>query len=295
MDEEQFLGLLRSKFKRAKRGAGGLFNIMCPTCAPEDSKKMKRWVSEHVSQCWICGNRMSTETLLNQAVTINPLALKLPYTKHEDIIDLPTNHPAVQFLYRDHLYDLQLLKDKGVVFVAEGCGISIPFESGYIGHTNECIIFPVYHGGILVGWQARKVPGTWHGDRAGKMRYLQIFPKGKYLFNYDAAKSSKTVVVMEGAKKALKLPTMAVATLGKDISTEQIRLIQEWSRIVFMLDAGEDAQRKANNITEAILIDGKKVININPEDHGFDNPDEVTDNKLLEIITEEWIKKYDKN
>jgi hypothetical protein len=141
-----------------------------------------------------------------QEEEVNPLSLELPYYRAIPVNELPDNHPAIQFLHKDYLYDLDTYaKVHKMVYV--------PYEGGKIYHNSakfitsaERLVFPVYFEHKLVGWQMRSIPGTFFGDRPDDVRYYHLFNKGSYLYNYDQAKNYDRVVVVEGGKKALKLP-----------------------------------------------------------------------------------------
>lgn len=303
---QDLLTLARERFGKAKRTAKNIIYIRCPTCDPSHAKKMRRWIKNGKSNCWICEKKLDFEQLFGLSVNKNdfkseqtytevdkpnPLAKVWPCTQSQKLTELPENHPAVLFLKKDMFVDLKIFDDYGIHYVPYPGGIDIPFDR-FTGNTHETILFPIWFKNEYVGWQSRKVPGTFYGDKAGKMRYMQLFSKGNYLFNYDRVKNSRTIVVVEGIKKALKMPDIAVATLGKGISERQLQLIQEWDQIVLLLDAGEESQYSAENFKKLISLNGKRIINIDPQKHGFDNPDEKESSFLYRLIYSEWKKQY---
>ncbi len=118
------------------------------------------------------------------------------------------------------------------------------------------------------------------------MRYMHLFPKGEHLFNYHTAKQYDSVIVVEGAKKALKLAN-SVATLGKGISDKQKQLIQEWKNVILVLDSEEGAQRLALDIQREFRMNGRRCFNIDLGKYGFASPDEATTEELQAIIQKE--------
>lgn len=309
MTDEQLISFLAARFGRAKRGNGDWVRVCCPTCAPSDKHKMKRGVHLRTlqSKCFICEEKLDLTQLFGQGYTPPPRVDPAPPPEHPQakiwpceavvpVSALPANHPAVLFLEKDHLHDrTKLYLDYGVGYITQEDAHLIVFDKGP-GHTStglsvaDSLIFPVYFKEEMVGWQCRFIPGTSNGDRMKKMKYLHVFPKGQYLYNYDQAKHYNMVVVTEGVKKSWKFPN-GVATFGKGISSAQIQLIQEWDEIVFMYDAGEEAQAKARELTDVISL-GKKCINIDPAKHGFDSPDEMTEEQAQLIVYQEWLNKY---
>lgn len=298
------LTLLKARFKPVRAASKGWYRVPCPTCTPKDRKKMKRYVhpSFNDTKCYICEIPLTFEDLTGVAkeklptsqriVTIeeeHPQARILPYKSCIPLNELPEGHPALEFFLKDHLpYFDYYSSAYGICFVPYDAGIDIHFaDTGTKIFTGETIVFPVHMRGVLVGWQCRFVPGTWHGDKMSWMRYFHIFQKGRALFNYDKAKQFKRVVVVEGIKKALKLQD-AVATLGKGISDEQMQLIQEWKEIVLLLDSDEKTMKKAYELADEMRANGRTVVVIDLSKYGFPSPDEATSEQLIEIIEKEW-------
>jgi DNA primase len=113
------------------------------------------------------------------------------------------------------------------------------------------------------------------------------------VFNYDNAIQHDEVIVVEGVKKALKFPN-AVATWGTGISNPQMQIIQQWDRIVMMLDGEEHngTQQRAKEFVEGLKTAGKKAINIDLRSYGVTSPDDLPAETLQNIVREEWCEQY---
>lgn len=289
--------LLSQKFE-VKPASRGWLRIACPTCSSQkDSRKFKRYVNAETgySNCFICDKKMNFASLLGvQGVQFkaaskpeeHPMSRQFPFKAATPVSELPPCHRAVQFLCKDHLFDLARYSDEyGIVFVDYEDGLEIETASGYPILIAECIIFPVFHRDELVGWQARFIPGHHYSDRMGKMKYFHIYPKGEYLFNYDKAKQYDFVVLVEGIKKALKFDA-CVASLGKGVSETQLKLLREWEYVVIMLDGDEATQTKARKLTAELRASYVKAVNVNPSDYGKPSPDEMTSAEVTLAIAE---------
>jgi len=303
MGNTTVLKSLRDKFGKAKMVTGGGYRIVCPTCTAHDAKKMKRYLSPAwtVSNCFICNKVVPIRELLSddqlalrfevsaedKEVTEHPFARKLPYKNIVQLHELDFDEPVIQFLTKDWLYKMKYYSSLGIGYIPCGGGENIQFDSGFTLNTSESLFFPVYHMGEFVGWQLRFIPGTWNGDRFQFMRYMHLFPKGNYLFNYDEAKKHDNVVVVEGVKKALKLPN-AVATLGKGIADTQKQLILGWKKITLILDGDDKTQLLARQLQREFTFSGRTCVNVNPMEYGFPSPDEATTEQLQFMIEEEW-------
>jgi hypothetical protein len=311
MTDTEIVAFLKNKFGGAKRGNGDWVRFRCPTCNTRDSFKMRRGLHLRSlsSNCFICQQPLSLEQIFGgKSVTVvhttvrsepeeHPQARQWPCRSYIPVSALPSDHPAVEFLRKDHLTDLTTLyMEHEVGYILEEDAIPVVFDKGYGTPTSlsvaDSLIFPTYFKDELVGWQCRFIPGTRNGDRMKKMKYLHVFPKGNYLYNYDNAKKYASVVVVEGVKKSWKFDN-AVATWGKGISEKQIQLIQEWDEIIFMYDSGDDTQKKIQELAD-IISRAKKCINIDPGKYGFASPDEMTADEAKVIAYTEWVKNYGK-
>lgn len=292
--------LLTSHFGKIK-DAGEWFRVPCPTCTPSDAKKYKRYVNKRFrsSHCFICGKKLVLSELLggvDPAVNVrrsddyvssgpkqeHPYTRKLPYTNAVPLHMLSSNHPAVKFMHKDHLFDLErYYKEKEIVYVPADSGVMI-YRQPFIS-SAERIVFPVKQGGELVGWQMRSIPGTVFGDHPDCIKYCHLFPKGQYLYNYDNARQYPYVVLVEGVKKTLKFDN-AVCTFGKNISPEQMQLLHGWKDVLVMLDGDDKTQELAREITRHIRANGRNALNINPSDFGFPSPDEATKEQCEEML-----------
>lgn len=310
MTDADVLRILRNRFGAAKLGNGNWARIRCPTCIPKDAIKMKRGVHLKTlsTNCFICHKPLSNEELFGSKV-IDPIistGIVLEEKEHPQarewpckgvipISALPIDHPAVQFLAKDHLTDrLKLWIDYKVGFITKEDSIDIWFDkpdgSRTSINTADSLVFPVYHNKMFIGWQLRFIPGTPHGDRMGKMKYLHVFKKGNCLYNYDNAKAYSSVVLVEGVKKAWKFPN-GVASFGKGISEQQIQLIQTWDEIILMYDGDTKTQEQAKVLRDRIALN-RKCVNVNPSAYGFASPDEMTAAEAERIVFEEWKKVY---
>jgi hypothetical protein len=292
--------LLKAKFGKVKPVSGGSFRIPCPTCDPKNGKKMKRYVSPgwSDSRCFICEETIPIAKLLGENVQFDreyvddeeveyKYAKILPYTAAMKLSELSTSAPVIQFMHKDSLYNLAYYDSLGIRYIPTGGGSNISFDSGFTVNTAESLFFPVFgKDGSYVGWQLRFIPGTWNGDRFQFMRYMHLFPKGDHLFNYHLAKQYKDVVVVEGVKKALKLGN-SVATLGKGISQAQKQLIQEWKTVTLILDGEDSTQELARDIADEFRQNGRKCVNIDLRDYGYESPDDTTTEQLQHIIQQE--------
>lgn len=294
--------LLRKKFGDV-RDSRDFFYIKCPICGA-----FKRFIPKVGirSGCWKCEREIFISDLLDidfvpdtenyshsKSVYVHPQASEWIAKHHIPVNQLPQGHPALQFLHKDYLFDLdRYWEDYRVCYIPYNCGKDINFYDSEDAlksfiRPEECLLFPVYFNYKMVGWQIRFVPGTHTCGKMGRMRYLHVFPKGEYLVNYDIAKNYRTVVVVEGYKKMLKLP-QCVATLGKGISEVQVQMLQEWDRIILAYDSEDETQEKARKLTMEIDSGTKQCRNLDLSKYYVGSPDEITTKQFMKILTNEF-------
>lgn len=303
MTDSELVDLLKSKFGAVKRTNGNWIQIRCPTCTPRDASKMKRGVNLQTlhTKCWICEIKLNIQDILGTKKLAridtsalvredHPQAKELPCSSLVPINELDHAHPAIQFLKKDHLFDLDRywLENQIGYITSENSHDLIfkKFDRTTKINTADSICFPVKFRNELVGWQLRFIPGTPNGNRMSKIRYMHLFHKGDYLYNYDNAIKYDTVVVVEGAKKALKLPC-AVATFGKSISDNQIQKLLNWKKIIFMYDGETETQEKTQILVDQLNMTDRECINIDPRKYGFSSPDEMPEDDAIKIIYNE--------
>ncbi len=305
-NETMLFDLLTQRFGKVKATGNGWLRIPCPTCTEHNRNKFKRYISatSRYSNCFICQVKTEVQDLLGGHYKptydptiqrpvfekkIDPRAFELPYHRAIPVNELPVSHPAIKFLHKDYLYDLDTYANKHKIVYVPSTGGKVFNSFKPFTTSAERLVFPVYESEKLVGWQMRSIPDTFYGDREDVIRYYHLFDKGSHLYNYENAKQFDFVVVVEGVKKALKFPN-GVATWGAGISGKQLQLIQEWDKIVMMLD-GEDhnnTQRKAIEFVEGFKAVGKQAINIDLRHYGATSPDDLPADTLQEIVKEEW-------
>ena len=303
-NEAGALAKLRERFGQVKPSSNGWVRIACPTCILKDRKKFKRYVRPDTlySKCFICNIPLQQSELVgNSFIRVlnpkealelalpkveNPMAKKMPGSRFIPVNQLAADHPAVEFLRKDHLLDLdRYYNDYGVVYCP--CDAGVTFNSKPFISSADRLIFPVHFKGAFYGWQMRSIPGTVYGDRADVVKYYHLFQKGSCLFNYDRARNFKTVVLVEGVKKALKLPN-AVACFGKDITSIQVQLLSEWENVIICLDAQDVAQAIAKRVEESLRSNGNRAVNVNLGAYGYPSPDEMTSDELTFVLYNEW-------
>lgn len=137
----------------------------------------------------------------------------------------------------------------------------IKFKLGY-SENQDMISIPIYsHEGLCVGFVARSIEGK-------DFKNTTKLPKSKVLFNLNRVKTASKVYVVESSFDAIRLDQVgfpAVATLGANVSSKQIDLLQRYfSDIIIVADNDEAGGNMKEKIVEK--LDGNvTVINLDKQ------------------------------
>ena len=121
------------------------------------------------------------------------------------------------------------------------------FSLGYSEKQDSVTIPMQSPDGMTIGFVARTVEGKEFKNTPG-------LPKSKILFNLHRVKSSSVVYVVESSFDAIRLDQVgfpAVATLGANVSSSQIKLLEKYFNNVILVADNDEA----GNIMKDKLIE----------------------------------------
>lgn len=219
---------------------GEYYCVCCPYCDDRELGRFRLWVNHrwntkdpqtgaffHPLQWAICYNErcdlrdleVELSPYLAGMELDTPVAAIKPKSFEEielpencDLIaNLPTYHPARQYL--------EQVRGFSADYLSVRWGVRYCHAHNH-PHISGRIITPLVRDSKTVGFQSRYV-----GDDVPKNepKYFTSpgFPKRRFLYNMDTAKTYPFAVIVEGVTDVWRLGDRAVATLGKSISPEQ--------------------------------------------------------------------------
>lgn len=242
----------------------------CPFCVTkigEADSKGKLYVNFvkskfHCFKCSESGELSKLYALLGLSIDNSPVSVftqKIdeffhPVSQHEDIIEYDINLDFEHFVPIDPSEDtlaMRYLRERGI------SDLDVELYSMYWGKGPYAgrIIIPILEDGEPVYFVART-----YTDRTPRYRNPKI-PK-PFVFNLDAAKNYKHVILTEGVISSIVTGPDAVAILGKEILPEQVDKILacNFEEITVALDP--DATKYADKIADLFYNTGKKVSRI---------------------------------
>jgi DNA primase len=137
----------------------------------------------------------------------------------------------------------------------------IKFKLGY-SKNQDMVSIPIQNNdGLCVGFVGRSVEGK-------DFKNTSKLPKSKLLFNLNRVKTASKVYVVESSFDAIRLDQVgfpAVATLGANVSSKQIDLLQKYfSDIIIIADNDEAGGNMKEKIVER-LNGNVTVINLDKQ------------------------------
>lgn len=158
-----------------------------------------------------------------EAELTDPLTTPIQFAGRTTRVDrLPADHPACEYLTAHRGLDPAVLGSRYGMAVVDWCRD----HEAIVGS----LIIPIYHRGVMVGWQARRVDLTARDAARKSPKYFTMpkMQKSRILFGFDRAVRYRTVTVCEGVFDVVGgADGQGVATLGSSISTAQLDLLRE--------------------------------------------------------------------
>jgi DNA primase len=204
-------------------------------------------------------------------------------TNLEDVVNKAL-YAAPDFVQYDELLikrlNKQAMESPRSVSYFEGRRINkdsmIKFDLGY-SEKQDSVIVPMHSpDGMCIGFVARTTEGKEFKNTPG-------LPKSKILFNLHRVKTSKFAYVVESSFDAIRLDQVgfpAVATLGANVSSVQMNLLEKYfSDVILVADNDEAGSTMIERIVGKI---GSKVSVVNI-DKKYKDIGEMSDEEIKKL------------
>lgn len=307
--------MLQNKFGnvRVTRGCNGPELLTtCPYCGK--AEKLSVNPVKRVFHCWHCDTSGTLTTLLGVNITVTKptVVATTPTMTTQKIVhppsfdpsqivpltSLPEDNPAIVYLKSRGFDPKELDQDFAFRYCIKGRTFpKVPFDS------SNTIIIPIYADNKFLGWQARllfnpkavsdevlQVMGYSAKKENGELKrppkYLTSpgLNKKEMLYNIDWAKQFDTVVVTEGVFDCIRVGRQGVATLGKQVSDYQKKmLISLWKTVVLLLDPDASATQKSL-VQDLTVVGGPRIIPVTLQ--GYKDAGECPKDELWRQINE---------
>ena len=254
---------------KGKNVSEGWVEINCPFC-DDPSKHCGINLDSTLFHCWRCGEKgdfvkLAKEVLQYSYREIRDILKEYDYYQDEDSKDdlvrtkrggkllLPkrlvsmkeNDHKLIRDYLKSRNYDPDYLYETYKLMRVE------PF---HIGNWKFRLMIPVIVEGKVVTMLGMDVVRKC--KEIPKYKNLpndsSLIPTKNCLYNIDSVKRGGSCIIVEGVTDVWRLGEDSVALFGKQITTEQIKLLKQkaLSRIVVMLDP--DAEQQGREITDVL-------------------------------------------
>lgn len=249
MTLNQTRALLHKKFGVVKpTGRKNQVSVNCPFCvkkglSPNTTYKLSINLALCIFHCFRCNTNGFLADIIPLFTGIQPEDV---VSEQRELESLPSGTPLHKLTYPWDVLVFKIFHERG--FSPSNMEKVCYFCEDYIqkGFSyGPRIIFPIYQRGVYRGFQARTVYKNTNPKYTGAAG----MEKKTILYNYDIAFSQKEMIILtEGFFDCLKIGTKAVATLGKIISDEQIRMIKlgDFNKVVVFLDKDAEKEGRQN-------------------------------------------------
>ena len=152
----------------------------------------------------------------------------------------------------------------------------IKFSLGY-SDKQDMVTVPVHSpDGIAIGFVGRSIEGKDFKNTPG-------LPKSKTLFNLHRVKKSDRVYVVESSFDAIRLDQVglpAVATLGANVSSTQIELLQKYFNNIIVIADNDEA---GGNMKSKILEKLGSRVSVIKLDKQYKDIGDMTDEEIKKL------------
>lgn len=266
---------------QGKSSSSGWVNISCPLCGDSGDHGGFN-IAGGYYHCWKCGGH-ELSYVLKQLLRVSykeVRSLIFEYSGRSSVlsslnesrhrisrVELPGG--PLKSIHKKYLrsrgFDPELIENK---YKVQGVGPA--------GDYKFRLIIPIIYQGEVMSFLGRDVTNKQ------KLRYRnlpesesRISPK-KLLYGIDDC-TDFWIGVVEGVFDQWRMGVNFCATLGTSLKEDQIKLLSQYEKIVFLFDPGRKAQKKAFEYAARLAALGKQAYVIDPE--GNKDPAEMSERR----------------
>lgn len=283
------LDLLKDKnipYSLSGRNVGtGWIGVCCPFCGDTSFHGGFPLTGQRIYTCFKCGSH-KYGTALKELLGLN-------YNEINELIEEYDDNPLVKSYAKQaqatHITvpGVRPLNDMARSYLRKRNFPPDFYELKYNLHSTGItglwkyrIIIPFYEKGQIVSYTGRDYTNK-QDIRYKTLAVEQSVVNPKHVLFNENHVTGDHIMVVEGPFDAMRLGDNAVATLGTQVSEEQIRKLSKYSKVFILFDP--DAQDKALTLAERVSILGSKVLVVDTE-MGHD-PGDMTIEEVEQVRT----------
>lgn len=271
---KQFLEDFNIPIPNVSKNTGkGWINIQCPFCNDQKNHLGFNY-EENYFNCWKCNDpvRGGYHTIIEVIEKLLPYENPRQILKQYDTNEIIVNriHEKLNKKVKKIIVPGEELKPMHIDYL-KSRGLDPEYIKNkykllgttYLGNYRYRIIIPIYFQGKIVTFQTRTINDS-------KPRYVncdpenEIIPIKDILYNIDNCKEDFCILT-EGVFKVFKLDDNSLASLGKNYTKQQLKLLTRFKIVFIYFDPDESGQGKAKKLSIELDGLGIKCFNITHE------------------------------
>jgi DNA primase len=157
--------------------------------------------------------------------------------------------------------------------------------SDYAGDWMYRIIIPIYYQNKIVSFQGRDVTNKQYLRYKTLEKEKSIVDPKSIFYGLDDLKNDEIVGVVEGVFDRWRMGKGFIASLGKNITDNQVKILKQFKRVFFLIDSNDEKSKGfAVRACEQVSAFGSECVVLDME-NGKD-PGELTEQEVKEVRRE---------
>lgn len=162
------------------------------------------------------------DVAINEYKELKPAPFITGYKSLKDNYMLPEAKPFLKYINKRGFNSNDIVKH-GIGYVTEGY---FRKPNSDIVTVNNSLVFLTYGlDGNYIYWNTRSIEPNPYVKSINAPIYDGCYSKKTAIFNFNSAIKEKNIVITEGVPDAITLGNSGVGTFGKQVTSEQIKLI----------------------------------------------------------------------
>lgn len=181
-----------------------------------------------------------------------PPPLPVGYKRIVDNLGNPEVRPFLEYLVHKRGYTDQDIMTHNIGYITEGHAFSSTGKQ--VNIRNQVVFLTHDDEGRYQYWNTRSIEKEPYIKSLNGMSKDGEYSKRTVMFNLNLAKHYESLVLVEGVTDALTVGSQGIASFGKQVTDEQVKLLlaslKPAQKLYIMLD--RDADKQASNLADKL-------------------------------------------